>query len=649
MALMSRYRASIFIVFAIIVTYITFSQNTISREGHSVKVNNIWKGTEEGDWRERKAAPYKDYDNFRDEFDALGKKRSAGRMFGNTLENLSESRGHLRSTVEVLRPIGSGSGLGGGGTPFRYRPYPPYNTQRWKATHRGSFAECEMPEGTKGDMLVFSGRSEGLVDTPMGSNVALDIDSDLCFERKTRLEPYGYTEEEDGSSNSTVSTEWDHVNWGQLQKKCVAKNAERYVRSENVNEKTGTRTALLLRAYTGMQYTEDEKQNIRALVTELSLKSGGEYQVFLLTQMKDRDFDIANDPAAHKAAIEKHVPREFWDMTVFWTDAEMRELYPKIPDEFQNVHRAQWFSVQKFAQDFPEFDFYWNWELDSRYTGNHYDLLEKLGGFGATQPRKCLWERNNRYYIPQFHGQYDTDFRQSVEEIHGGSCLWAPPAIENVTPLGPPPPTKNQSRDDYVWGVGEEADYISLAPMFIPRTTLWVDRDAMSGYVGPDKTPRRTTIGTQSRCSKKLLDIMHMENQRGNFVSSEMTPQTVALHHGLKAVYAPIPIWFDREWDPRSLNKWFNTGDDGSTSNGKFVSPFSWGDEGRFSGSTWYYRAIPPMRLWNNFLGWEDTGVGGAEWERRNGRPCLPPMILHPIKDVEKTPPGFKSKSDLPY
>lgn len=540
------------------------------------------------------------------------RRGGADHIFGNTLERLSKTSGLLHSTLEAVRPLLSDSDWGAADL-YRYRPYPAYNTPRWKASHRGEFVECEMPAVARSDMIVFAGRSAGLADPPMGSNELLDLDQDLCFERNTRLGAYGYSEDADGSYNATTSEAWSGVNWGQLQKKCFNINAERYANVENKEEKYSSRTALLLRAYTGMEYTEDEKQNIRALVTELSLKTGGEYQVFLLTQMKDEKYDLAADPEAHQAAIEEYVPQEFQDMTVFWTDAEMKEQYPDIPEEYQNVHRAQWFSVQKFAQDYPDFDFYWNWELDSRYTANHYDLLEKLGNFGAKQPRKCLWERNNRYYIPGFHGQYDTEFRRSVEEIYGDKCLWGAPSVEGIEPQGPTPPVANQSLDHYVWGVGEEADYISLAPMFTPQTTNWVDRNMMSGYVGPEDTPRRGTIGTQSRCSKKLLDLMHMENQRGNFVSSEMTPQTVALHHGLKAVYAPIPIWFDRDWDPRSLNKWFNTGDDGSSSNGKFVSPFSWGDEGRFMGSTWYYRAISPMRLWNNYLGWEDTGIGGPQ------------------------------------
>jgi len=212
--------------------------------------------------------------------------------------------------------------------------------------------------------------------------------------------------------------------------------------------------------------------------------------------------------------------------------------------------------------------------------------------------------------------------------------------------------------------VDEEADYITLAPIFNPVGSGWIIRDDVWGYGGPSNTPRRATIGTQSRCSRKLLDQMHKENVKGNHVSSEMTPQTVALLHGFKAVYAPLPIYFDRKWDGKSLEKWFNPGPKGESGSCK-ESPYGWGLETRFAGSTWYFRAITPMRLYNNWLGWEDSGIGGAEvylfippfflllmtmqWEKNHGRSCLPPMLLHPIKDVVKPPPGHSSHSDLPY
>jgi len=284
--------------------------------------------------------------------------------------------------------------------------------------------------------------------------------------------------------------------------------------------------------------------------------------------------------------------------------------------------------------------------LDTRYLGHHYDFLEKLSSFAAAQPRKYLSERNERYYIPSVHGSYNGRFRREIERIYGNDTIWGPLPATNVTPIGPTPPVADPSRDQYEWGVGEEADYISLGPIFNPVGTAWAGRGDVWGYDGLE-TSRRATIITHSRCSKKLLDAMHAENLKGNHVGSEMVPQTVALHHGLKAVFAPHSMFFDREWKGRSLEKWFNPGPRGES--GGEESPFGWFREARFMGSTWYYRAVAPMRLYNNWLGYEDTGIGGENWEETHGRPCLPPLLLHPIKHTEPPPPGHSSVAKLPY
>jgi hypothetical protein len=524
-----------------------------------------------------------------------------------------------------------------------YNPYPDYNHAPWNTTNKGRYVPCDGPNGKLGEVLVFSGHPEHFTTAPMGSNIPLDIDGNLCFERETRLGAYGYVEEGSTSSysvrNEQGKVDSDAANWGQLQDYCVAKNSDRYVALEEMphisgnsaksrgpegTSKTNTgkvesekgevkpkaRTALLLRSWTGKNYTENDKQMIRSLVTELSLRSGGEYHVYLLVQVKEEGLPIWTDPAVYDKTIRDNVPKEFWHMTILWNDAVMREWYPLISLKYSNVHQAQWLSVQKFAQEHPEFDYFWNWELDTRYTGHHYNLLEKLASFAEKQPRKGLWERNERYYIPSLHGDYDTTFRKTVENLIESKYVWGPVEVANTTAVGPTPPTTYE-KDNYSWGVDEEADYITLAPIFDPVNTNWIGRFHVIGYGGRN-TPRRATIGTQSRCSRKLLEVMHDENKKGNHVISEMTPQTVAFLHGFKAVYAPLPIYFDRAWKGQSLDKWFNPCPRGG-SGGCQESSFGWGLEGRFAGSTWYYRAVPPMRLYNNWMGWEDSGMGGAE------------------------------------
>jgi hypothetical protein len=509
---------------------------------------------------------------------------------------------------------------------------------------------------TSNDILVYPGELKAFPLPSFGSYDLLGLDKQICYERQGRLGAYGLNK---GDTPVKHKMDWANVEWGNLQRQCLSQNRNRFnftakgynyiefdlvrdsepllnntklsvpranhtVQGRDVQAKPKARTALLLRAYSGKKYTENDKMNIRSLITELALKSGGEYEVFLLVQIKDDDVPIWSDDAEYDKAVQKAVPQEFWDITVLWNDAMIRAWYPALDETVSQVHVAQWLSVQRFAQERPQFDYYWNWELDSRYIGHHYDLLEKLSDFAEVQPRKGLWERNERFYIPALHGDYATTFRHSVTE-KSKSTIWQAPSLPDVTPIGPKPPVSSPDEDDYEWGVGEPADYLTLGPIFNPNGTAWVGGPDVWGYaLGALGTPRRTTIITQSRCSKRLLDAMHAESTKGNHVSSEMTPQTVALHHGLKAVYAPHPVFFDREWKKESLERWFNPGPEGQ-SGSDLESPFGWGREGRFGGSTWYYRAGVPMRLFNNWMGWEDSGIGGVQVS------CIPLRALETI------------------
>lgn len=571
-----------------------------------------------------------------------------GAIFGSSLNHLSIPKVKSPDSA-FLKPseksIPSYSSL----EPMIYDPYPDYNSKKWKQEHKGSFVECANPWnstlGEDGDVMTFVGHPKNYPNPAFGSYDVLGLDKSLCFERETRLGLYGY--ENDAMSGATFQAksqpiDWDNVDWGMLQDQCVDRNkdrfdaskphtissaagmdlafldeerddlAKRWSLSSSPEPTTQKRTAILLRSHSKYKYTENDKQNIRALVNELSLRTGGEYQVFLLVQSKDKSINIWESDEIYNMALESMVPKEFWNMTILWDDALIDEIYYEIDPKARNVHVSQWLCVQKFAQDYPQFDYYWNWEVDFRYTGHYYDLLEKLSQFSKKQPRKGLWERNERYYMPALHGDYDTTFRKDVEVRSGNATIWHPPYVPNVNPIGPKPPVETPEEDNYEWGVGEDADYITLGPIFNPNGTNWIGRKDVWGYAGFGPTPERTTIVTHSRVSKTLLDIMHAENLKGNHVSSEMTPQTVALLHGLKAVYAPHPIFFDREWRAERLEKYFNPGPKGESGSSQ-DSPFGWGLEGRFLGSTWYFRADPPMRLYNNWLGWEDSGVGGSE------------------------------------
>ncbi|TDZ75124.1 hypothetical protein CTRI78_v000184 [Colletotrichum trifolii] len=627
-------------------------------------------------------------DEFAKEYESSRQLPASGAIYGNTLDTLAEAdrpaefASRLRASPTEEKPYAKQ-------LPVYLDPYPDYNTEEWNKTHR-PYVPCVGAHGEPvEDLMVFKGHPLAFPKPSFGGFDVLKMDGDICYERDTRLGPYGYLPQLHGKTGLPI--DWDKVKWGDLQMRCAEQNAGRFggpkpnkylaTAYEDIASKYGkgikvgrdgdsssapdaghgtetetakttyeTRTAILLRTYTGKKYTENDKQVIRSLISELSLRSGGEYQVFLLLHVRDDGVDINE---GRQRVLDEHIPREFHGITEVWNDQAVWDIYTALTDgEEKTVHHAQWLSVQKFSLDHPEYDFVWNWEMDVRITGHNYDFVRRLEDFARAQPRRGLWERNERYYIPAHHGAYDTDFRAYVEQRTQGDQVWGAPNISFINPVGPKPPVEKARDEPYRWGVGEDADLITMGPIFDPVGSGWIFGDKIWGYkdaANPDNTklPRRTTIVTQSRISKRLLDIMHVENLRGNHIASEMTPQTVALLHGFKAVFAPHPSWFDRPWSGSFLEKWFNPGPRGAS--GGEGSPMGYGRERRYQGTTWYYRAEPPSRLYNNWMGYIDTDVGGRDWEVDHGRPCLPPMILHPIKEVEPTEPGYATKFELNY
>jgi hypothetical protein len=125
-----------------------------------------------------------------------------------------------------------------------------------------------------------------------------------------------------------------------------------------------------------------------------------------------------------------------------------------------------------------------------------------------------------------------------------------------------------------------------------------------------------------------------------------MYPASIALHYGLKAIYAPVPVYFDRDWPAQHANEIFNNAPVSEASkaqgmkhnHGYFHGPggsvFGPGEH-VFRGSTYYSNAAFASYLWRRWLGHE-TNNDEVAWESEGGegggRMCLPMMILHPIK-----------------
>ncbi|KAK4658782.1 hypothetical protein QC762_104550 [Podospora pseudocomata] len=454
------------------------------------------------------------------------------------------------------------------------------------------------------------------------------------------------------------------------------------------------RTAVVLRCWDEFQWKEEDILNLRALIAELSLASGGRYDVHLLVQVRnDARNPVWADDEAYRARINETVPKEFRGIATLWSQTQMLAVYQGIVDLFTRgpdlpVHgsyRGLQMAMQHFAYNHPEYEYFWQWEMDIRYTGHYYDLLTKLENWSKTQPRKGLWERNSRFYMPYVHGSWE-DFKQMarVQTEHGtvtADNMWdklpgsikspSPPVTKPQTessvwgPLRPedpkdwfehehdPVPPTSYERDKYTWGVGEEPDLITLSPIFDPEGTSWKLASDITGYnTQRGLPPRRAQIITASRMSRRLLLLMHRETAfKKHHAFPEMWPATVALHHGFKAVYAPHPVFVDRAWPADYLARVLNGGRNGASGGGRTSV---YGDkEHNMRGLTWFYNAGFSGNLYRRWMGLKVNNDGGEQFELEvdetgtkdektpggmrggEGRMCLPPMLLHPVKEVE--------------
>lgn len=563
-------------------------------------------------------------------------------------------------------------------------------------------------------LQAYEGRVHGFPDPVAGSHELLGIRDDMCFERFGRLGPYGYGytkkqggagigqyTEKEGSERvwqTDPQVDYSKVDWGYVQKRCVEANTARFVpeslgadmgvfkesfsaydkeedhgKREDVplaNKKLLQRSALVIRTWDEYVYREEDILYLRALISELAIGSGGEYDVHLLVHVKDSRVPIWADAEVYKKHLREHVPEEFWSITTLWSETQMLMLYQGLYDTLargpdlpvHGVYRGLQMAMQHFAHNHPQYAFFWQWELDIRYTGHYYHLFDRAISWAKQQPRKGLWERSGRFYVPTVHGTWE-DFKQMVrvhtemgtdtaptifskngKNLHAqkpelDDPVWGPQRprdpndwfeIEN----DPEPPTTYE-KDKYVWGVGEEADLITFNPIFDPEGTTWGLAHDLTGYNTTEGLPpRRSAIVTAGRMSRRLLETMHRETAfKKHHAFSEMWPAMAAFQHGYKAVYIPHPMYIDREWPTEYMAGVLNAGKNGA-SGGARTSVF--GDrEHNLRGVTWYYNDGFSLNFWLRWLGFKVNNDGGEEEEKNGeGRICLPPLLLHPVKGV---------------
>ncbi len=593
---------------------------------------------------------------------------------------------------------------------------------------------------------IYKGIPNGFPDPIMGTNSLLGMQDDICYDRFGRLGPYGLgyslnrggtgaalEGDRDGADEvwrEVPEVDFRTVQWAEAQQTCTLANKDRFAeakstgierfrsmhvghlvaREEGMEESVSQapdeirpsdgsssqpdkitklpRSAVVIRTWWDYSFTTEDILYLRSMIAELSLNSGGEYTVHFLIQVKDDNAPIWSDDESYKRVLHDALPEEFRGMGTLWSERQMGLLYGGLAESFarglpvHGVYRSAHMPLQYFAYTHPEYDFIWNWEMDVRYTGHWYHLFDSVSTWAKAQPRKGLWERNGRFYIPSEHGSWE-DFRQMVrvqtqlgtnspnniwsglhtstgagagtgtDKREGDIPIWGPePPLDDANttfPTDPIPPTTYDA-DKFSWGVGEDADLITFNPLFDPAGTTWLLADDTTGYnTTRSPPPRRAAIITASRLSRRLLMTMHREtslNRHSMF--SEMWPASCALHHGLKAVYAPHSEYIDRRWPTQYLEATFNAGRNGASGGARTAV---YGDpEHNFRGTTWYYNAGFPEVLWHRWLGYRIHNAGGEEFEVNGvgergggeGRMCLPAMLLHPVKRVELVVEGLR-------
>jgi hypothetical protein len=552
--------------------------------------------------------------------------------------------------------------------PVLFNPYPDYSSFEY-LQHNQPVERCYLDDEEKIpglDVFSYPGVPQNMTEAFIGGQGELGLTNNHCFERFGRYGPYGYGyEPELGglglaklSENQGVDKIWDmspkvdfrNMDWGKVQQKCYEKNRIRFDseyetpsgKKADPSKTMKARSAYLLRTWTGYEYSDYQLLALRAMINELNVKSGGEYDVHFLVHVKDDSIPIWASEDVYRETLQKALPKEFWGMATLWSEKQMEMYYPgpftdnvfnhaKAP--IHGAYRGLHLPLQWWAMQHPEYDYVWHWEMDMRLTGHYYEFHQASIEWSKKQPRKGLWERNARYYIPRAHGSYK-DFTALVEQERvdaGIPPVWGPVDFPNTGMLPHPnssvPPTTFE-KDNYDWGIGEEADFIVYNPLFKPDETNWVFRDDVTGYnLSLPVPPRRTAIITVARLSRKLLTLMHEETYKmKHHMFPEMWAPSVALHHGLKAVYVPHPVYFDRDWPLDVLDQTFNHPRD------KNDSPFGWGEHNQ-QGSSFYFNSGFSGALWRRWLGAPENNEGGYKHELGgSGRMCLLPILFHPVK-----------------
>jgi predicted small lipoprotein YifL len=308
-------------------------------------------------------------------------------------------------------------------------------------------------------------------------------------------------------------------------------------------------------------------------------------------------------------------------------------------------------ALQLLAYFYPEFDHFWQLEMDIKFLGNTRHYLDAVSNFAKTEPRKQARERASFFLMSAVHGAY-SELLSAVNESLAGGGLWGPLRIPDIEPIGPSPPTKTPEEDDFSWGVGEEADLIVTNACFdVRKSGDWVYKDWIRGFTQGERTPRVSCPPAITRSSSTLLRAVHAaQTEQGLCVPSEATLPSFALWHGLKMSYPPQPWWQNPRRETAEMFRFFNGGWPSRENDGMAYGEAMYNAKWHYditNSATWWWASEFPGQVFeawydgnggNEGRGGEKGGAGKKEAElpyilrKQRGKTWAPNVAIHPVK-----------------
>lgn len=309
--------------------------------------------------------------------------------------------------------------------------------------------------------------------------------------------------------------------------------------------------------------------------------------------------------------------------------------------------------LQLFALHYPEFDHYWQLELDQRFMGNALEYFDALSEFARQEPRKQALERASFPYHDELFSSYE-DLRDQVDIAnHGHSRSWGAVRIPDVQPIGPVPPTLTPEDEDFTWGVGEEADLIVSSICAEVIDSWWTFKDWLFGpFWKKLNTPRWFCPPAIMRGSRALIHATHTgQHLRGLSVPSEATLPSWANWLGLKMSYPPQPVYmhdynaevsnnrpesdndetsrFEKDWRHPTIRPFFGDPPNKSETGMSMANPMANGDKGL----THWWVSFYTGKLMDVWIRNEvDADEFPPALKVHNGQVYAPNFAMHPVK-----------------